>query len=277
MITIMRMGQVMFLTLVILTFQAVSQPISNIFFSKTGEYKFSFINYKTDRIVASAFAKPPTMNSTNLNQNQNQSTRTITIKSGSGENARVIPVAFEPNQLFIKTGDKVVWVNKDRTNHSVVSLSFNSGIIEPVGSSKGNSYSHIFTRPGTFIYIDKLHPYMGGVIYVDVPASQRELISTTGGGFFDVKVEMPQNAAYKNNYGPYFIPATVTIPQKAKVTWINKDYVTHTATSGDGGKAFDTHPILPGESKTLNINLSKGAYPYYCKIHPWMLGNMVVS
>src|SRR6476659_1091362 len=257
MITIMRMGQVVFLTLVILTLQAMSQPISNFFFSKAGEYKFSFINYKTDRIVASAFAKLPTMTSTNLNQNQNQSTRTIAIKSGSGENARVVPIAFEPNQLFIKTGDKVVWVNKDMTNHSVVSLSFNSGIIEPVGSLKGNSYSYIFTRPGTFIYIDKLHPYMGGVIYVDVPASQHE--------------------AYKNNYGPYFIPATVTIPQKAKVTWINKDYVTHTATSGDGGKAFDTHPILPGESKTLDVNLPKGAYPYYCKIHPWMLGNMVVS
>jgi hypothetical protein len=23
--------------------------------------------------------------------------------------------------------------------------------------------------------------------------------------------------------------------------------------------------------------LAKGAYSYYCKIHPWMLGNLVVS
>jgi len=276
MIAIRRIGQVVFLTLVILTFQAVSQSLSNIFFSNTGGHKFSLINYKIDRIVTPAFAKPPTMTSTNLQQNQNQSTQTIVIKSGSGENAGVVPVAFEPNQLFIKAGDKVVWVNKDRANHSVVSLSFNSGTIEPSGS-KGNSYSYTFSRPGTYIYVDRFHPYMGGVIYVDVPASQRELISTTGEGFFDVKVEMPQNAAYKNNYGPYFVPATVTIPQKSKVTWINKDYVTHTATSGDGGKAFDTHPILPGESKTLNVNLPKGAYSYYCEIHPWMLGNMVVS
>jgi plastocyanin len=256
----------------------MSQLISNIFFSNPEGYIFSTINYKIEHIVTPAFANYPTVTSTNLqqNQNQNQSTHSIIIKSGSGENAGVVPVAFEPNQLFIKTGDKVVWVNKDRTNHSVVSLSFNSGIIEPTGS-KGNSYSYVFARPGTYIYVDRFHPYMGGVIYVDVPASQRELISTTGGGFFNVKVEMPQNAAYKNNYGPYFIPATVTVPQKAKVTWINKDYVTHTATSGDGGKAFDTHPILPGESKTLNINLPKGAYSYYCEIHPWMLGNVIVS
>jgi plastocyanin len=276
MIAIRQISQVVFLTLVIITFQAVSQSFSNIFFSNTGGYKFSLINYKTDHIVTPAFAQPPAMTSTNLQQNQNQSTRAIVIKSGSSENAGVVPVAFEPNQLFIKAGDKVVWVNKDRANHSVVSLSFNSGTIEPAGS-KDNSYSYTFSRPGTYIYVDRFHPYMGGVIYVDVPASQRELISTTGGGFFDVKVEMPQNAAYKNNYGPYFVPATVTIPQKAKVTWINKDYVTHTATSGDGGKAFDTHPILPGESKTLNVNLPKGAYSYYCEIHPWMLGNMVVS
>ncbi|HEY7078147.1 MAG TPA: cupredoxin domain-containing protein, partial [Nitrososphaeraceae archaeon] len=269
----MRIGQVVLLTLVVLTLQTMSQLISNIFFSNPEGYIFSTINYKIEHIVTPAFANYPTVTSTNLqqNQNQNQSTHSIIIKSGSGENAGVVPVAFEPNQLFIKTGDKVVWVNKDRTNHSVVSLSFNSGIIEPTGS-KGNSYSYVFARPGTYIYVDRFHPYMGGVIYVDVPASQRELISTTGGGFFNVKVEMPQNAAYKNNYGPYFIPATVTVPQKAKVTWINKDYVTHTATSGDGGKAFDTHPILPGESKTLNINLPKGAYSYYCEIHPWMLG-----
>jgi plastocyanin len=157
-------------------------------------------------------------------------------------------------------------------------LAFNSGVIGPAGitSNNNSTYSYTFNRPGTFIYIDRFHPYMGGVIYVDVPTSQRELISTTG-KLFDIKVEMPQNAAYENNYGPFFIPASVTIPQKAKITWTNKDYVAHTATSGDGGKSFDTKTILPGQSLTLNINLSKGAYPYYCKIHPWMLGNMIVS
>ncbi|HEY7079274.1 MAG TPA: hypothetical protein VH500_06210, partial [Nitrososphaeraceae archaeon] len=94
----------------------MSQPISIIFFSNAGEYISSTINYKIEHFVTSAFAKSPTMTSTNLQQNQNQSTHSIIIKSGSGENAGVVPVAFEPNQLFIKTGDKVVWVNKDRTN-----------------------------------------------------------------------------------------------------------------------------------------------------------------
>jgi plastocyanin len=115
---------------------------------------------------------------------------------------------------------------------------------------------------------------MGGVIYVDVPTSQRELVSTTG-SFVKVNVEMPQNAAYENNYGPFFIPANTQVTSGTMVTWTNKDYVAHTATSGDGF-SFDTKTILPGQSVSLTFK-NKGTFPYFCKIHPWMIGSVSVS
>lgn len=269
------------LLLVLLLFILGIMALSNfnIYSGSNTEYNPKVIDYKGSHFIDFVVAKTSSANTnaTISAASTRHNTSTVTIKPGSGQKAGVVPLEFDPNELFIKSGDKVVWVNKDVTNHSVTSLAFNSGIIRPTNSSAGRStYSYVFSRPGTFVYVDRLHPYMGGVIYVDVPASQRELISTTG-NLFDVKVEMPQNAAYQNNYGPYFIPATVTVPQKAKVTWTNKDYVAHTATSGDGGVAFDTKTILPGESLTLSLNLAKGAYSYYCKIHPWMLGNLVVS
>jgi len=279
---ISRINQTVSLVLIVSLFLVlVISTTSNLYFSNNGDYRLSGVNYAAYTRISPVFAKSPVNTSPNLPEDKNQShnIHTIIIKPGSGEKLGAVPLPFEPDQLFIKSGDKVIWANKDNTNHSVVSLAFDSGVIGPAGGRALNSkstYSFTFSRPGTFIYIDRFHPYMGGVIYVDVPTSQRELISTTG-RLFDIKVEMPQNAAYKNNYGPFFIPASVTIPQKARVTWTNKDYVAHTATSGDDGRAFDTKTILPGQSLTLNINLSKGAYPYYCKIHPWMLGNMIVS
>jgi plastocyanin len=208
----------------------------------------------------------------------------VRIPLGDGRGPNYNPIYFLPSQIVIHAGDKVQWTNFDTVGHTATSTYFNSGLIWPVANSPGqtslgpSTFTQKFDKPGTFAYFCQIHPYMSGVVYVDVQETERVLNLKSGStNYVKVNVEMPQNAAYKNNYGPYFIPATVTIPQKAKVTWINKDYVTHTATSGDGGKAFDTHPILPGESKTLNVNLPKGAYPYYCKIHPWMLGNMIVS
>jgi plastocyanin len=86
---------------------------------------------------------------------------------------------------------------------------------------------------------------------------------------------MPQNAAYENNYGPFFIPANVQITAGSTLTCTNKDYVAHTATSSDG-LSFDTKTVIPNDSISLSMR-NKGFFTYYCKIHPWMIGTITVS
>jgi plastocyanin len=196
----------------------------------------------------------------------------VDIKAGSGLSSTM---PLHPSILYLHKGDTVKWINNDNVNHSITSLLFNSGILLPKASGHGPStFSYTFNQDGTVAYVDSLHPFLGGVIYVDVPTTQRELISTTM-PFINVKVEMPQNAAYKNNYGAFFVPASIQVPVGTKVTWSNKDYVAHTATSADGS-TFDTKTILPGTSLTLTLQ-HKGIFPYYCKIHPWMMGTILVS
>jgi plastocyanin len=197
----------------------------------------------------------------------------IYIKAGPGASSTATPL--HPSILYLHKGDTVRWVNNDNVNHSITSLLFNSGNIWPKGSSHGPStFSYTFNQTDTIVYVDRLQPYLGGVLYVDVPTTQRELISTTT-HFVNVKIEMPQNAAYKSNYGGFFIPAGTQVPLGTKVTRSNKDYVAHTATSADG-YTFDTKTILPGTSVTITLQ-HKGVFPYYCKIHPWMMGAIVVS
>lgn len=61
---------------------------------------------------------------------------------------------FSPSIITISAGDKVVWVNKGKKNHTVTSSKgyFDSEHIPP-----GSSFSYTFTKPGTYDYSCTLH------------------------------------------------------------------------------------------------------------------------
>jgi plastocyanin len=81
-----------------------------------------------------------------------------------------------------------------------------------------------------------------------------------------------------------FSPNPIEIKVGQKVEWTNKDSLQHTITSGtpgspDSGKAFDS-----GLTKLLNNGqtfehtfAAAGEYPYYCQLHPTMVGKVVVK
>ncbi|MGH8173326.1 MAG: cupredoxin domain-containing protein [Rhodanobacteraceae bacterium] len=69
-----------------------------------------------------------------------------------------------------------------------------------------------------------------------------------------------------------FVPAAITVPAGATVTWTNRDTVPHTVTSADG--AFDSGPIEPG--KSFQRTVQKPA-AYHCIYHPSMTGSIELS
>ena len=71
-----------------------------------------------------------------------------------------------------------------------------------------------------------------------------------------------------------FGPATLTVPVNSTVTWVNKDDLPHVIASDDGvfkSKALDT------DDKYSYTFTKAGTYPYYCSIHPKMVGKIVVQ
>ena len=71
-----------------------------------------------------------------------------------------------------------------------------------------------------------------------------------------------------------FGPGTLTVAVNSTVTWINKDDVPHVIASNDGvfkSKALDT------DDKYSYTFTKAGTYPYYCSIHPKMVGKIVVQ
>jgi len=77
-----------------------------------------------------------------------------------------------------------------------------------------------------------------------------------------------------------FIPSTVTIHPGGTVTWENTDNAAHTATGGtptDGPSgAFDSSLMMVGGSFTWTFD-DEGTYPYFCMVHPWMQGTVIVA
>jgi len=71
-----------------------------------------------------------------------------------------------------------------------------------------------------------------------------------------------------------FGPQTITVPVGATVTWTNKDDIPHTTVSTDGvfkSKVMDT------DEKFSHTFTKAGTYPYFCSIHPKMIGKVVVQ
>lgn len=73
-----------------------------------------------------------------------------------------------------------------------------------------------------------------------------------------------------------FMPATLTIHPGDKVTWINKDTDPHTVTSDDHGKTFNSNVLDSGQSWSLTFSKA-GTFGYYCTVHPYMQGTVVVK
>src|SRR3990172_7903173 len=79
-----------------------------------------------------------------------------------------------------------------------------------------------------------------------------------------------------------FTPYQVSIDEGGKVTWSNDDTAAHTVTSGnpaDGADgSFDSSLFMTGNTFSVQFDdYEKGTYPYFCMVHPWMTGEVIVG
>ena len=74
-----------------------------------------------------------------------------------------------------------------------------------------------------------------------------------------------------------FNPATVTVPVGSTITWLNAGQQPHTATTDVYSLGqWDSGIIQPGGSFSVRLT-NAGTYTYHCKIHPNMIGTIVVQ
>ena len=76
-------------------------------------------------------------------------------------------------------------------------------------------------------------------------------------------------------------PDVVTVTPGTTVTWTNADSVSHTVTSGNPsdnqtGTVFDSSLVRPSATYSFTFK-DPGTYNYFCQVHPWMTGQVIVA
>jgi nitrite reductase (NO-forming) len=109
------------------------------------------------------------------------------------------------------------------------------------------------------------------------PPTPAPTSGTGGGGGNSVEVSIPQGSSTLSE-GAYD-PNPVQVSAGGTVTWINDDAQPHTATSGENaapdGK-FDSGILAARKSFSYTF-AEAGEYPYYCMLHPNMVGTVSVT
>lgn len=118
-------------------------------------------------------------------------------------------------------------------------------------------------------------------LLVEVNAEEYDI--TIPFGAYDPTFETPAENWYE--------PPVIQIQKGDTVTWYNDDREGHTVTSGKGSGrfgwmggdkfgepsgVFDSDRFMPGSSWSFTFE-KEGIYNYYCTIHPWMEGAVIVG
>ena len=78
----------------------------------------------------------------------------------------IIDYAFEPAEQAITAGESITWQNDGQELHNVFDL---AGTWESPALSSGQTYTFMFTTPGTYTYVCSIHSGMLGTITVVEP------------------------------------------------------------------------------------------------------------
>ncbi len=76
---------------------------------------------------------------------------------------------YNPQQITVKAGTAVGWINHDDIPHTVTSQ---TGTFKSRALDTDDKFSFTFATPGTYPYFCALHPHMTGSIVVEADAGK---------------------------------------------------------------------------------------------------------
>jgi plastocyanin len=191
---------------------------------------------------------------------------------------------YDPDDAQVPLGNKVVWNNADNVPHTATSGTgpedtdsaaiFDTGIVN--GGEK-SAETEIEGAIGDVIpYYCIVHPYMTSQLTI---TEAEEAGAGGGGAAAGPTINIPSGASVQGN--PDYEPEELTVKKGDVVNVVNADTTIHTVTSGQPGDenpVFDSDLVEGGASATIDTaEVAAGEYPYYCIVHPYMTGELVVT
>ena len=241
---------------------------------------------------------------------------TVSMPEGTGvPGCQETDECFVPSEVWVGVGGSVTWTNDDSVIHLVAAgdpredpdmvgfdypNGFDSGLV-----NQGDQFTVEDLREGTYPYFCQVHPWMLGTLYVTESHDQRERAPVANEDdaeevlpapaneesvpYGDTVISMPEGTGVPGcqETDECFVPSEVWVDAGSSVTWTNDDSVLHFVAAGnlqedrimvglDFPNGFDSGLMNPGDHFTAE-NLKEGTYPYFCQVHPWMIGTLHVG
>jgi plastocyanin len=117
---------------------------------------------------------------------------------------------------------------------------------------------------------------LAAIFGMDTKDSARDTTSEAGSN--TVSITMSSSRPGCESSQTCYVPFVIAVYRGQSVTWVNDDSAFHTVTSGyydehDG--LFDSGQLDPAKTFSHTFN-NEGNFDYYCKLHPWMKGIVVI-
>jgi plastocyanin len=202
---------------------------------------------------------------------------------------------FMPNSLQVNVGDTVTWTNEDTAAHTVTSgtpVDGPSGLFDSGLIVAGSTFDFTFNETGTYPYFCIVHPWMKGEIKVSEfketevfgeeisePPMEEPVVEEKRASMPEISISQGSGAPGCEKTNECFIPYQLEVFSGESVIWKNPDSAAHTVTSGVPGSPngmFDSGMLMPNQTFEFHF-VESGEYDYYCMVHPWMTGKVIVN
>ena len=175
---------------------------------------------------------------------------------------------YEPDVANVPQGNIIEWTNLDAVAHTVTSSAdvgetFDSSLM---GAGEKFRLDTNTLAVGEYEYFCIVHPWMVATIIIE------EAVEPT-----KTEVSIPEGAGIEKPGQLYYDPNLITVTPDTMVVWKNVDTAIHTVTSVDGSvDSFDSD-IISGGQNYERIFSTIGTHDYFCIVHPWMKGTVIVE
>lgn len=192
----------------------------------------------------------------------------ISILEGSSQQGNP---DYDPDVSHVPQGHVIEWTNDDVVVHTATSAAdfgetFDSGMIDP-GATFQLDTSNLAV--GEYEYLCIVHPFMRSTLVIEEPNEPAR-----------ASVSIPQGSSLQEPGKIYYDPVELTVAVGTTVVWTNNDNTMHTVTSTapeeEATEVYDSQIMEAGQTFEHTFNTA-GTSEYFCFLHPWMEGSIIVE
>jgi plastocyanin len=198
----------------------------------------------------------------------------VTVAIGEGSNDTIQHYTFTPQSVEINAGDSVTWYSPSQSSDiHTVSFRGDPTVLPPIILP--------FAVPSGATDFGLVPPFnQGEPVIIPAPDGREAIVALNKQTWYPAVIGV-------NNQTTYLNGTDIEVTLNSTLKWVNSGIIIAAMPTTDGVQPNSTEtnttgggqeigpPFPPVSSFTVTFQ-EPGTYPYYCAIHPWMTGEVIV-